>query len=62
MVIDKKLRSCRTLARGHNLKELEKKAYLPQRIEYISRKNVNVRIYKPKEKTREIESTSSMVL
>ena len=38
MVIDKKLRSCRTLARGHNLKELEKKAYLPQRIEYISRK------------------------
>lgn len=69
MVIGKKLRSCRAVARPHvaisfegaKPKNLSKKAYLTQRrMEYIYRKNLDIRIYKPKERAREIESSSSM--
>ena len=62
MVIDKKLRSCRTVARGHNLKSLQRKLTCHRGEDSIFlEKNINV-IYKPKEKTREIESSSTMVL
>ena len=69
MVIGKKLRSCRAVARPHagisfegaKPKNLAKKAYLPQRrMEYIYRKNLDARIYKLKERAREIESSSLM--